>query len=268
MQPIAVPSAGAEEGAAEDVDQATAFEFTVVQLQDQRRLLVYQGKTEEHPLVIALAGQIKAQEQARLAEKPGHVRIARAERLVKQCKQAIEAGAGRKAKLLADIASLQALVAAADQQAVEAQQALAEAEKETVAVLSAIQAEGPVQGPLPGSGDPLASVADTIEAGTDDEWGKLGLNVERSIVVELLRRLGALVPIGSQTSAPESVAPQASEGAASAGSGVDLTVDDCMGCWASQGPAVSREELAAQLVASHKRRKVGETAVVPAIATR
>ena len=170
--------------------------------------------------------------------------------------------------MLADIAALQVLVAAADQQAVEAQQALAEVEKEKAAVLSAIQAEGPVQDPLPGSGDPLASVANTIEAGTDDEWGKLGLNVERSIVVELLRRLGALVPTGARTSAPEPIAPQASEGAAAAGSGVDLTIDDCMGCWASQGPAVSREELAAQLVASHKRRKVGEIAVVPAVAIR
>ena len=53
-----------------------------------------------------------------------------------------------------------------------------------------------------------------------------------------------------------------------AGSGVGLTVDDCIACWASQGPAVSREELAAQLVLSRKRRKVGETAVVPATATR
>ena len=56
------------------------YEFTVEQLQAQRSLLVSQGKAANHPMVVAIDGQVREQQAATLATKPAHVRIARADK--------------------------------------------------------------------------------------------------------------------------------------------------------------------------------------------
>ena len=66
------------------------FEYTVEQLQRQRRMLFEFGKTVGHRDVDKLDQQIEQQQAAKLPFLPPHVRVAKADKKVKAAKQRLE----------------------------------------------------------------------------------------------------------------------------------------------------------------------------------
>ena len=119
-----------EEMGVDVVEGSPTFEYTVDQLMEQRRLLKNQGKSDDHPDVASLSLRIEAQQQAKLAEKPGHVRVARADRKVKQCRAAVEASETESAKLQEELGQLQQRIVDNAARLAQAQQALGDAERQ------------------------------------------------------------------------------------------------------------------------------------------
>jgi hypothetical protein len=67
---------------AKEGGEATEWDFTVGQLQAQRKLLKGQGKADEHPAVQAITKQIELQRKAAADKKPSHQKLQAAEKLV------------------------------------------------------------------------------------------------------------------------------------------------------------------------------------------
>ena len=140
----------------EDGVASPTFEYTVDQLLEQRKLLKTQGKSDDHIDVVRIDRQVKIQREAKLAEKPGHARVAKADRKVKQCRDNIEASEAMAAKLQEELAALQERIAANAGEIGRARGALAEAEHERDELHKSLQTATPLDIGVPVS--PLAAL--------------------------------------------------------------------------------------------------------------
>jgi hypothetical protein len=82
------------EAQGDDAD-VVVYDFTIEMLHEHRKMYLLQGIGEDHPLLVQLGIQIKTQQSARLADKPGHARLAQADKSIRQCKAAVTAIAGK-----------------------------------------------------------------------------------------------------------------------------------------------------------------------------
>ena len=200
-------------GDSEDEEPSEACDFTVEQLMEHRKLLLGQVKSD-HPAVVEKSAQIQLQQQARMAVKPGHIRIAKADKTIRQCRTAIESPAAKRVKIGEDVGLLQTQLLEHDKQAAAALVAASSAEQAKADLLAELQATD-CGGALGGSSEKqpsLETVACQLEAGSDEAWLSLGLPISRADVVHLLRKLGSVV-------APVQVAGQGGSSGGGGGNG-------------------------------------------------
>ena len=174
------------EGDTEMEEQVLVYEYTVDQLVDQRRLLKAQGKDDAYPDVARLTRAIKEQQQARLADKPGHVRVARADRQVKQRSDAVAACEAKAAKLQDELASVQLQIATNAEQVAKAKAALADAECQRDELYKSLQAAGSNVAPV----SPSVEGALAASALLPDE-AFVALGCTKPQVNELLQKMQA-----------------------------------------------------------------------------
>jgi hypothetical protein len=167
--------------------------FTDEHLVAQRKLLLAQGVSEHNPMVKHLTDLLKSRSDAKMAEKPGHVRMAKTAKTVKQCQVAIAAALVGRAKLLAEISAAHTRLADADGKADLLRLALVDAEREHEELLVLLQSEAPGARLVPPvAGMHLGEAASHLEAGSDDEWAKLGIPIGRQALIGILRALEVL----------------------------------------------------------------------------
>jgi hypothetical protein len=140
---------------------------------------------------VDLTEQIKYRKAALLADKPGYVRLSTSERVLKQCRAAVEAAAVHRTKVLEEVSAVHDRLSAADDKAEGMRIALLTAESEHELLLVALQAEGRNVVP-PVTGMAIGQAASHLEAGTDEAWSKVGINIGRQALIDILRALETL----------------------------------------------------------------------------
>jgi hypothetical protein len=129
-----------------------------------------------------------------MADKPGHIRIAKADKSIRQCRSAIEGLSAKRIKIGEELGILQAQLLELDKQDASAALAAAAAEQAKADLLAELQATD-CGGAFRGQGEKqsLETVACQLEAGSDDAWLPLGLPFSRADAVQLLRMLVSVV---------------------------------------------------------------------------
>jgi len=120
-------------------EPAPAYDYTVEQLQEQRKLLRAQGRGESHEDVRRLTERIKQQQQAKVAALPAPARADRAEREVRRCMAAVESNAKKAKQLEEEMAELQRRTAEHDEKARMAREELARAEEHRDALYESLR---------------------------------------------------------------------------------------------------------------------------------
>jgi hypothetical protein len=195
---LVVPSAvGTADGTATPIlveaSQDADPVFTDEQLIAQRKLYLAQGVSEQNQLVRHITDLLKSRSDAKMAEKPGHIRMAKTAKVVKQCQAAIAAAAVGRGKLLAELAAVQARLVEADDKADLLRTALLDAEREHDELLTLLQTEAPGARLVPPvAGMHLGEAASHLEAGSDVEWAKLNIPIERLALISILRAMEVL----------------------------------------------------------------------------
>jgi len=133
-QESGAPAARKEAGGGDEPDAdmleepVREFEYTVEQLQEQRRLLRSQGRTDSHADVKRLSEQVRVQQQAKVAALPAPARADRAEKEVKRCKALVEGSDKKAASLRDELAEVQRKIAEHDERARLVREELEQAE--------------------------------------------------------------------------------------------------------------------------------------------
>jgi len=117
------------------------FEFTLEQLRAQRQLFRAQGTDDGHPVLAPIVRQIAIQEKAELSERPDSVRIAAANRRIKNAKKKQDDSQLKAEKLQKDVADLQERLHQAREAAEKAEQDVREAESQKETLLKDLQTE-------------------------------------------------------------------------------------------------------------------------------
>jgi hypothetical protein len=244
----------------DDADDLVVYDFTIEQLHEHRKMYLLQGIGEGHPLLVQLGIQIKTQQSAKMADQPGSVRVAQADKSSRQCKAAVTAIAGKREKARVDMAELLKHDASLACQAAAAQQSLLEAERAKTTLLVELQASGGV-GATVGEGRPYAVLTNSVEASSDELWASLGLSaVPRTYVVDILRKLGGLAqPAGSGAPPAGASGPSVPLSTAEAQPPAAERVD------ASSATALHADALARDGAATPPSTVLGDGAGLPAV---
>ena len=144
--------AAAEDGEEMQDAEVLPFKFTVEQLAEQKKLLKSQGLAEDDEQVAAISAQIKLQQQAKLADQPGHVRASQAEKEVKRCKTQLELAERRATDLRDKLADLQKQIVEQDNKAQSAKSELQQAESRRDELYRSLQSGPAPAGPAAGPG--------------------------------------------------------------------------------------------------------------------
>jgi hypothetical protein len=198
-------SGGASPKGGKEADEATEWDFTVEQLQAQRKLLKGQGKADEHPAVQALTQQIELQKKAAADKKPSHQKLQAAEKLVASKQRDRDNAKTEVEGLRAQLQAAELKLATAEDAVVAA----ISARDQLVAVLAS--APPPAPAPIP---DPL--LPDVA-----DEVCKAELGLDKAQLQTLFTKLATLkaateAAAGREAAAAMAVAAAPSAGAAAA----------------------------------------------------
>jgi hypothetical protein len=276
-----------------DASQDADVNFTDEQLQAHRKMYLSQGVSEHNPLVKNITEQLKSRSDAKMADKPGHIRLAKTAKAVSQCKAAVDAAALGRCKLVAEIAAVQARLVLADAKAESLRNVLADAERDHEELLTLLHTDGPGGRPPfpPVAGMQLGVAAAQLEAGSEADWAKLGFTIDKQSLIAIFRTLEAShagkspaesahavpVPGGDSTNegldedaaAPSAAGaagsnlfppPHPSAGPAADGGGPGDDLDDCMSVddvlsvWEGTS-ASNRQQLAQELVDNMAKRR-------------
>jgi hypothetical protein len=243
--PSDVPADGCATPILVEASQDADPVFSDEQLFAQRKLYLAQGVSEQNQMVKHITDLLKSRSDAKMAEKPGHIRMAKTAKAVKQCQAAIAAAAVGRAKLLEEVAAVHARLAAADVKADLLREALVAAEREHDVLLALLHTEAPGARLVPPvTGMHLGAAASHLEAGSDDEWAKLGIPIGRLALISILRALEVLPACQASPESTAAAVPvprggfddlAAAAGAAAAGTSFDERAAPASGLAAGEG---------------------------------
>jgi DNA repair exonuclease SbcCD ATPase subunit len=188
---------GGQPKSGKEAESANEWDFTVEQLQAQRKLLKGQGKADEHPAVQALTQQIELQKKAAADKKPSHQKLQAAEKLVATKQRDKEHAKSEVESLRAKLHAAESKLAAAE----DAVTAAVAARDQLVAVLASAPPPAPVPGP-----DPL--IPDVA-----DEVCKAELGLDRAQLQTLFAKLAALKASAEEAAGREAAAAMAAAAA-------------------------------------------------------
>ena len=171
--------------------EVDSFEYTVDQLVAQKKMLLGFGKDESHPDVAKIVDQIKVQEAALLAIKPHHIRVARADKAIKQASAKRDQLVAKGAKLQDELAALQARIADNAMAVDRAQQGIDETEKQRDLLYAELRPTQEVHSiaAMGTPGDQLFQACEKLPVEFFDHAG-----LERKDVQALLRQLATHLP--------------------------------------------------------------------------
>jgi hypothetical protein len=190
-------SGGTSPKGTKEAEEPTEWDFTVEQLQAQRKLLKGQGKADEHPAVQALTRQIELQKKAAADKKPNHQKLQAAEKLVASKQRDRDTAKAEVASLRAKLQTAELKLATAE----DAVAAAVAARDQLVAVLASAPPTAPA--PLP---DPLLP-------NLADEVCKAELGLDRAELQALFTKLASLKASAEAAAEREAAAARAAAAA-------------------------------------------------------